>query len=167
MTLTLDEYTTIAIKIISKKIGYRYITDDNIGLVIRYLIYADQNYNPKKGSLNNFRHVSAFIAIKQIVCRKKSNLISLSNTVNIDGNVLSLSDIIPAKEQEQVDLESVNKLINDSVLTDIERFYLKEYFVNHRTQENLANERGVTKNAVSISIIKALKKLKDVTYVKD
>ena len=52
--MTLDEYTKMAQRLICKLIGSRYLTDDNIGLVVNYLVYADNHFDETKGKLTNF-----------------------------------------------------------------------------------------------------------------
>lgn len=166
---TLSEYTKIASKIINKNIGSRYLTDENIGLVINYLVYADNNYDPTKGSLHNFRQCSAKIALKRIVCKRKSKTISLSHIIgknNIED--ITIEDILAdTREHRNIDIEELNKLINDDCLTDLEKMYLKEHFINYKQQNHIAEDRGVTVQAVNISIMSAIKKLKEIQYVKN
>jgi hypothetical protein len=60
--LTLDEYNSIAARMLNKRLGKSYVTYDNIGLVTHYLIRADIAYVPgitayqgKPATLKTFR----------------------------------------------------------------------------------------------------------------
>lgn len=170
---TLSEYTEDAKKIIIHRLGYskKWLTDENIGMVINQLVYADKNYDPSKGSINNFRYHSSLIAIKRITANKKNNHISLSTKVHNKvsykyNSETELSNILEDKNLEK-ETYDVSDILNNKQLTELERFYLKEYYINGKSQTDIAKERGVTNRAVSFGINSAIRKLKKVFNVNE
>jgi len=175
---TLKEYTQDAKKIIIHKLGYskRWMTDDNIAEVINKLVYADQHYDETKGSLNNWRYHSAMIAIKRIVAKKKKGPISLNHKMSSSKSTfftpdygLELSDFVEDKKQRIEDAPEIDvkTIVNHHCLTDLEKFYLREHFIEGKKQIQIAEERGVTNSAVSFKIIQAINKLKEAMHVKN
>lgn len=155
--LSLKEYTTIAEKIIAKNIGSRYLTDEFIGKIIGFLIYADLNYDPSKGTLLNFRHYSAGIGLKAIVGEKKSRYFTSGSC---EGYSKSYRQSIFDEEQRERDKERAREILNDANLTKRERYCLSEYYLEGRQQNEICEDTGVTVQAVSYTIGIGLDKLK-------
>ena len=166
--LTIQEYTTIAIKII-KSIAPRLRTglaeemlasEDAIANVATKIMLADGKWNGK-GSKHGFRKQRAEFAIKEYMTRdirnKRRNIYSMNfETVNPDtGQSCEFGDMVPCEPCEPVDMmikseeaQIIDDLLGSGVLTEGQEFCIRGYYLDGRTYEDIADERDISKERV-------------------
>jgi len=175
---TLGEYTKIAQKIICKFAPKFYPTlaseilqnDDAFGEIVTAIINADWKYRENEGSSKRtFRTLKAIYAIKDYLVRKnkeqKTISLSYENPTFYAGGKLSgvLEDKRfkdPATIAEENDNNRhLNNMLDKNNLTDKQRNYIKSYYLNDNTLQEVGEIYGVTKEAIRQQVGKGIKKL--------
>lgn len=170
---TLDVYTKIAEKLISRY-GQPWMLDDEyVGIIINNLIKSDIRYNNKKGaSLRTYRYGGFLFSVKLLYKLRKERMESVSLD-NPDYNGESRYEGIASTEKEPsenlMDLEDFSKesqfisnLITTKELTPREQEYLNLIYINGMTHNEIAEKFNVSRQAVSYLEQKALAKLRDI-----
>ncbi len=174
--MTLQEYEELATKILIKQCGHSQVTDENIGLVIHYLVKADMSFDESKGfQLSTLRYSLTKKAIRRILYKKKKvreihccslNKIVKRNTADTFMQNLQLSDVIEDKratsDTEYIEtINFVNELLDNSELSANERKCIEDFYINGKTRAEIASDINKTFQRVSQLIIKGLKKIHD------
>jgi RNA polymerase sigma factor (sigma-70 family) len=191
--LSLEEYLTMAKKIISKMSSgpYRKFlnTEDVISYIANALMMADwrwdENYSSSEGrkkGLYSYRNQCAIWAIQTLITKhkksKKNNISMYSLDDNINGedirNALDFiedpkgenpSSIIEKQEVKQDIKNLVSNLLDSDLLTDRNKDYIKMYFFEGETLEVIGKRFNITREAVRQGIHKSLEKIRNVTNV--
>lgn len=145
------------------------ITDDNIGLVVSYLVNSDMKYDPSKSSLRTYRYHGFKNALSKIFEKPKNSTISLDDMVDSQSRyeLVSSSDKTPLelfelREDEENGTTRLMELVNHPSLTAKEREYLHLIYVEELDQKEIAERLNITKQAVSFTLIRAIRKLQEV-----
>lgn len=158
--LSLDEYTQMAIRLISSdKLNLWMLQDEYIGTVINYLVKADMTYDSDKGaSLKTFR----FNAWKQakfciLLDRKR-----MSKYIDLD----SIGDIPKSIDKISSENDKTQKIFNEVLgcpeLTATERKYLTRLYSDGEIPKKLCKKLKISKQAISYTKQRALNKLRDI-----
>lgn len=152
--LTLAEYDAFATKLIIKKLGHRFLTDENISHVVYYMANADSRYNPEKGTKRStYRMIYGLHGI-QTLCRLRNK----SARRLIQSRLI---DIIPTRPESEPLPYSIIEIMDSVKLTRTERKYLLMY-LDDKNHPQIAEECGVTKQAVSKIIISAINRMREI-----
>lgn len=181
--LSLEEYLTMARKIISKMSCGPYKTylntDDVVSYVANALMMADwrwdENYSSKLGrkkNLYSYRNQCAIWAIQTLITKhKKSNkdirFYSLDDTINDtdsrnnldfieDKSVDSPLSILEKSESDSDIKELINSLLDSNILSDRNKQYIQMYFFEGLTLEKIGKQFNITREAVRQGINKSL-----------
>ena len=159
--LTLEEYTLFAKKLILRQLGNRYLTDENIAHVVYYIANADKTYSPDKGTKRStFRMICGLHGVQTLHrLKNKKSCISLSMRLSR----ADLSDIIEDKrfsEKESTSNISIQDVMNSVNLSKRERKYLELYLQDNKIKD-IAEECGISKQAVGKAINNAIKKMRN------
>lgn len=173
--LSLDEYTKLATRT-ALHFGIK-PTDEVIHLMVNYLCKADISYDESKNtSLSTYRYGACkFAAAKYFQAIKQRNLrreISISSFEDSDNILLesltngqSTLDEVEQAEELTLSVNSVKNLVdmmlNRSALTQSEKFCVTEHYLHGKTLVEIAEIKGVSKQAVSQSVQKALNKMRE------
>lgn len=181
---SLDEYITMAKKIISKmSAGFNRTflnSDDVISYVANAIMMADwrwdSKYKSKEGrnkSQYSYRNQCAIWAIKTLVSKKiyKNNVFSLEENISDSdkrNNLNFLSDkkqenpsMIVEKYDYQIQIkEDVENLLSCGILTEKQKEYISLYYLKGLTLEKIGHKFGITREAVRQNINKSLEKIK-------
>ncbi len=166
--LSLSEYTKIAVKLLRKFTPLYMMSDENVGIVVNYLINSDLKYDPNKGQLKTYRYNGFVNALRKIRTFSKSQLLSLDETFSSGENrystvpdtTLEPSELVSNEESLEVQSHLVEQLLNNDQLTKTEQKYLKMMYVDGLSMLKVSEICGVSKQAVSYTELKALKKLR-------
>lgn len=179
----LNEYITLAKKAISKfshSMSSKMLKDeDAISYVANAIMMADwrwdENYQNKQGTKKtkySYRNQCAIWAIQTYLSKeyqknKKFNKIySLDYCSESDDNTmqdvvkdhknLTPEDIVIQKEQKD-NIEKLAEMILDlDCLTDRQKDYLKLYYIDEQTFENIGKKYNITREAVRQGLNKAI-----------
>ena len=168
--MTLDEYTKLAVRLMNyAKVKPSLITDDNIGLVVRYLVNSDMKYDQNKSSLRTYRYHGFKHALSKIFEKPKNSTISLDDMVDsqsryelVSSNDKTPLELFELQEDETNGTTRLLELVNHPVLTPKEKEYLHLTYVEGLNQREITERLNVSKQAVSESLIRAIRKLKEV-----
>lgn len=156
--LSLNEYTKIAKSFISKYGDHRWLRNDEyIYIVVNNLIRSDRKYDAEKGTtLNTFR-VNGFKNSRKKIYRVMKE--SYSKRSLYDGEDL---DRVDGEESKREISNTVNEIISDNnnTLTSLDQKYLYMVFQQGMKMSEVANEFGVTRQAISVKISVAINKLR-------
>ena len=166
--LTIGEYTKIAEKIISSSRHIWMLQDEYIGMVVNHLINSDSKYDSSKGaSVEGYRFRGWLNAKKRILQLRMKQY----KTASLDAYLSDTRDIkdsrvdtpymeIEKREIEDAKSKVVKELINHKSLNPKERLYLKLIYIDGKKQIEIAEMYKITKQAVSFTEQKALRKLR-------
>ena len=182
--LSLEEYTTMAKKIISKmSAGFNRTflnSDDIISYVANAIMMADwrwdSEYNSKEGRKKSqyaYRNQCAIWAIKTFVSKKmyKNNCFSLEDNISESDERNNLN-FYPDEKQEDPSIiieindaylqikQDVDDLLNSGILTDKQKEYVSLYYLEGLTLEKIGHKFGITREAVRQNINKSLEKIR-------
>lgn len=160
--LTLPEYDLIARKIIGKLIKsdslkrILFSDEDAFGMIVSALINADWKYQPDKGaSLSTFRVTGVLNAIKQWnkkryrrITKEKQCAVSMSDISMIE--VLCVDKCRKPEDYLEQDI-NVNHTLKSCGLSDRQVEVIKKRILEGYSIKELADEMGVSKQAVSQS----------------
>lgn len=169
----LKEYLKIAqISIVkyAPKIKALHNDEDAISEVAKSLMQSDLRYDPEKTP--DKKMYDSYI-LRKAVCgliarlKQKHRTMSFSYMVNDD---LDLSDVISSndkcglstllkQEAQQKKKQDAQEILNDSIITDKQRKYITEYYLNSKSYGEIAKEYNITKQCVERCIKKGLKAL--------
>jgi RNA polymerase sigma factor (sigma-70 family) len=155
--LSLSEYTQIAKSFISKYGDHRWLRNDEyIYIVVNNLIRSDRKYDAEKGTtLNTFR-VNGFKNSRKKIYRVMKECYSRRSIY--DGEDLDRED---GEESKREISNTVKEILSDNnTLTSLDQKYLHMVFQQGMKMSEVANEFGVTRQAVSVKISVAISKLR-------
>lgn len=166
MFLTMNEYLLGAQKILNLY-GYNCHKNDEdaISFVASCMMKADQTWDGKSSSRDTWRFNQARYAIMKLKTKhqKRKKLTSLDRVIGKkEGRHLKLSDIIV--HQEKPDITNSLKDVIDkakNVLSAVQFKCVNMYYIQQKTMEEIGSELGITKQAVSLSIKRAIQILQD------
>lgn len=166
MFLTLDEYLTGASKLLSLY-GYNCHKkdEDAISFVASYMMKADQTWDGHSSSRDTWRFNQARFAIMKLKTkyRNRKKLVSLNTVINHKGNRdVILSDVIEDRNNYET-IENFNEIMYRAKqnLSSKQFECLSLHYVDGMTLDKIGDKLGITKQAVSLHIIKAVQKLKN------
>jgi RNA polymerase sigma factor (sigma-70 family) len=167
--LTLKDYIKVAQRVLAKnKLDPR--NEENISIVVEYMVKADQKYDGMTGTRIGYRMVNAkygaMVARQKYLARinnkKKNKILSLDYLHDINSErPHCLYDSVACKDVSQEtrvmceDIVKVAKKIMGK--RQFQCFYLK-YVENYMTKD-ICKEMGITRAMVSLHIIGAKEKL--------
>jgi RNA polymerase sigma factor (sigma-70 family) len=161
--MTLKDYLSLSKTLILKYgRGYKQklIQDENaIGEVAFSIMRADQIYNPGKNTKpSTWRIKQAIYKILHLIkeIRDQSHIVSLDQYMNGNGHKLDFTEEPPILENDCEDIIETNK----GILTEKQTQYLNLIYKDGFSQKEIAQQLGVTKQAVSFSLKRAERKLK-------
>jgi len=169
--MSLTKYDKLAEMLIAR-FGQSWMYDDKYkSILITNLIKSDNDYDPNKGSLSTYRFGAwnyAKLKMYQLKNRER-NLVSLNQTT-VAGplyTAIASNEIEPL--DDMVNIESNNaisnlvmSLLNDQNLTPVEKKYLNLIYKEGLTHNQIAEMCRVSKQAVSFTEQKALRKLRTI-----
>jgi DNA-directed RNA polymerase specialized sigma subunit len=150
---TREYYENIAIKVLN---SYRKpITDENVGMVISYLMTADTKYKKEIGNLQGFRKMYSGFAIKEI--NKFNN--RAKHTIFVDDLTVLQNVKNATYKDKHVNLfwEEVEKN-----LTKIEYDAIIGRFLYNKTLSHIGGDLKISAEGVRLMINRALNKLRGV-----
>jgi RNA polymerase sigma factor (sigma-70 family) len=159
--VTLQDYQVLAEQFIqfycvAKKIPIKkMMTDDNIGLAIEAIIYADMLYNPDKGaSLRSFRIRGVMLA--QLGSHKKVSM----KTINY-----GLTPPASSENNYPIDFnkETVDHILSKVELEEFQRKLIQLRFYENKTFTEIAKELNCSRQNAEQCLKRTLDKLN--TYV--
>ena len=136
---------------------------DNIGMVIHYMVVADETYDPTRGAKkSSWRLTRAIYAIKNIARKMRSNNIKKRTmSINFDmGDGTELWEIIETQrsvEKEEVDLKTV---VEKSMLNEQQRECITMY-IDGDTMLQIGKKLGLSKQRISQVINKGVDIMKE------
>jgi len=139
---------------------------------------SDEQNEKQYKSLYSYRNQCGIWAIKTYVTKKyKQNntkkKINISHSINYAEDDVCLENIIPDKEQRDpidilIDQETCSNMSNDirallnlSDISDKQREYIRLYYYEDMTLEEIGNQYDITREAVRQSIKSALSKIRN------
>ncbi len=170
--LPITDYVKIAERLISSSNHPWMLEDEYIGIVVHHLIISDMSYDSTKGaSIKTYRYKGWLNAKKRIIeiRIKRGKTVSLHDINHLvdsefdiaDGRVKAPEDNLIANEDEEFHDKTIKDLINHESLNPKEKLYLKLIYVDGKKQLEIAEMFKVTKQAVSFTERKAIRKLKE------
>lgn len=172
--LTLKQYIDSAKNAIKKyNSGVGLKNEDCISYVASCMMKADQVYDPticgEKSSRDGFRMYYARFAVlkmRRIFFNKKNKKVKVINSSaymddNNSGSILDmLSSKIRFNKTDIIDIVDVAKTILNS--RQYQCFYL--HYICNETLQEIGNDLGITKQAVSMNVLNSVDKIKN--YIK-
>lgn len=164
--LTLSEYLKQAKKILMHE-GYAYLVrdEDAVSHVAHRMMVADHTWNQGKSSRETWRYNQAKYAILRVVSKlhKERKVFSLDYGWEDEYkyNSLTLANDIPspAPDNKYEQFHEVCQ-VADNTLTGRQRECFDMYYKDGLKMEAIAGKLGITRQAVSLHVIKATKELK-------
>lgn len=181
---TLDEYTDIAKKTISKFGSKLYPSlmktlinnEEFVSEVAEAIMTADWKWDPsrtgkvsgKKKTLYSYRNQCAIWAIKTIITKqykktkKNSDFLSYVKNQNKDNLICTETpetNISNSEEKEKLKTQ-VHHLINNSPITDKQKNIIQMYYFQDKTFAEIGKSYNVTREAIRQSMKKALETIK-------
>lgn len=169
-------------------------SEDAVSNLATQLMYADWRWNEKytndgKVALDRYRYRNqcGIWAIKVFITRKRKFTESDDNLATakcpdslnkqllnfVDGKPVDLYTTVEDKhftenkeneERRSLVSEKINSLLCSGVLNQKQKTFLEEKFVHDKTMTEIAKENNITRQAVSLVILKGIDKLRE--YVK-
>jgi RNA polymerase sigma factor (sigma-70 family) len=165
MFLEMNDYLLGARKMLNKYgFSCHRNDDDAISYVASAMIKADNTWDGHSSSRDTWRFNQAWYAISHLKAkhRRQKKVISLSTVIrHNDGKNVCLGDIIEdKKEHKHFDLSPIISIAQET-LTPRQFDCVKRYYLEEMTMEDIGKELGITKQAVSLSIEKAINRLRE------
>lgn len=160
-------------------------SEDAISSIANAIMMADWRWDKdRKGDSGNsktqysYRNQCAIWAIKSYVSRKykkkqqdESKVLSLDFDLSGSDDV-SLKNIVPASNSDPIDIlihneeqenlkNNLNQVINSGVLSDRQSEYIKLYFFEDMTLEQIGKRFNITREAVRQGINKAYEAIRE------
>jgi RNA polymerase sigma factor (sigma-70 family) len=180
----LDTYLNLAKKTISK-FGHKFYNglssemlcnNDAVSDVATAIMYADWRFDPsrtgksgQKKTLYSYRNQCAIWAIKTYISNKykKKKDMSLDFESDTDGaatlnstipddRALSPLDILIEKENKLNISQSIEDLLNNSLLSDKQKTQIKMYYFDNQTLSAIGKKFGISREAVRQNIKRAI-----------
>jgi len=149
----------------------------------------DENYENEqktKKTKYSYRNQCAIWAIKTYITKnydhknkiKKKKVYSLDYQNDIDSSHSDISihelienmsceppeNILMAQEEENNLISTIKELLNSTILTDRQRDYIKLYYFENQTFEQIGKKYNITREAVRQGLNKAINIIKDICY---
>ena len=160
MELTLDEYLTIATKVIKKHAPSLLKDEENIGEVARYMMLADKKFNGT-GTRHGYRASWGKYRIRSLLFKKKTQK---AQTI---GQQLSVcEDVLYPKNKTKLS-NRTNKMYHsdlDALLAFCPPQYIetmRAYFLESCTLEEIAAKEQLSFQAIDSRIKFCLKKIRE------
>jgi len=156
--LSLDEYTKIAKNFMVKYGDSRWLRNDEyIYIVVNNLIRSDRKFDTNKGTTLNTYRVNGFKNSRKKIYKVIKE--SYSRRSLYDSEDLDREDGEANKREIS---NTVNEILSDNnnILTPLDKKYLHMVFQQGMKMSEVANEFGVTRQAVSVKISVAISKLR-------
>lgn len=191
---TLDTYTNLAKKIISKFAPSFYSAlrkellsnDEAIAEIAEALMIADWRWdkdrvghNGKSKTKYSYRNQCGLWAIKTYISnryKKKNSHYSIDNKISADQDSKSFVENIPErsssdpytiladKEEKEMVSSYISSILQSNILSDKQRDQIYEYYFNDKTLLEIGNKYGVTREAIRQNIQKGLNKIREYSY---
>ena len=160
-------------------------SEDAVANVANAIMMADWRWDPDRYGATgqqktkySYRNQCAIWAVKSYVSRKyKKNKSKKQENLSIDSYLDSSSEssfknLLPSKcldplsilienESSSTVRDYVNDIINSDILTERQRLYLKYYFIEDMTLEDIGKKFSITREAVRQGIQKACAMLRE------
>lgn len=159
--MTTKEYETLAFVYLNKVDSSLALNQKYIDIVVEKLVAADAKYDPKfKTKLSTFRYNSfKKFAIRQILAEIKNNkfdqLLPTIQDRNLEINLTPLDELIEREEKEE-SRKNAYALLEHPKLSSRQKTCLHDYYILDKTMEQIAEELGVSKQAVCQQVSKAI-----------
>ena len=168
---TLRDYHEEARRVIGKWGRWEWqLDEDCVAFVAYWMMRADWKYDPTKGAKKStYRVCSGRWAVvswanklKKRDERAKKILSVNFDVVDEEGHCIEYGDTISdkSKAKDLIDLELVDKCVNHECLSNKLQQYLKRYFIEGYNCQEIATQMGVSRQAVSEGLRRAIVKLK-------
>ena len=185
---TFDKYITIAKKVI-KTFAPRYKpgldsemikSEDAVSNIATAIMIADWRWNPKHRSKDGkvrtqyaYRNQCGIWAIQGYIARqtRAKKPLSLESVVSSSdaGSALLLKDVLPDDEERgpvnnactNEDYKMCGNILEDSKLTEKQRDCIRLYYIDDLTYQEIADQYGVTREAVRQVIDRATDKIRN------
>ena len=167
---TMNDYLKEARYVIIKWGDFNMLKDDDaIADVAHNLMLAEWRYDPTRGASRLTHRINyGKYAVLDIYKKRKKESKYRHITVNQiesdrEENGIILTDESYARQEEhKLSSEFVANVLNNKCINKIQRGYMRERYINDKTFQEIADEFGVSRQAVQQSIANALKNLKKV-----
>jgi RNA polymerase sigma factor (sigma-70 family) len=187
---TLDTYTNLAKKIISKFAPSFYSNlrqellsnDEAIAEIAEAIMIADwrwdkdrTGYNGKSKTKYSYRNQCGLWAIKTYLSnryKKKNMAYSIDSGLSDDQDskkyVSNLAEkhssdpylLLAEKEEKELISSYIDNILSSEILSDKQKDQIYEYYFNEKTLLEIGNKYGVTREAVRQNIQKGLSKIR-------
>lgn len=158
MELTLDEYLTIATKVIKKYAPSLLKDEENVGEVARYMMLADQKFNGT-GTRHGYRASWGKFRIRSILHKKKSQKAQMRQQQQevCDDVLYPNGKTKPYRDRKMCheDLEQLLSFCPNKYLDT-----MKAYFLESKTLEEIAAQEMLSHQAIDSRIKFCLKKMR-------
>jgi len=181
--LTLNEYTNIAKKILSKFGKGIERSDDVISYVANAIMMGDwrwdSNYKSKdygrKKDIYSYRNQCGLWAIKTLQTKtkkelsKKYKVYSLDNKISkseksysnfVADETLDPQLILESNESNRENIKFIQDIMSSDILNDKEKDIIQSYYYDGDTLEKIGIRYGLTREAIRQNILKTIKKIK-------
>lgn len=169
---TLEAYDLVADKLIAR-FGQPWMYDDKYkSILIANLVKSDTDFDSTKGaSIKTYRYGGwKYAKMKMFQLKKREHNLASLDSVTSEGPLysrlaskeLEAIDTIMAEETERGQTNLINSILNSEKLTKVEKNYLRMIYQQGLSHSVIAEKLGVTKQAVSFTEQKALRKLRDI-----
>ena len=166
----LNEYLKEARYVIIKWGDFNMLKDDDaIADVAHNLMLAEWRYDPTRGAsrLTHRINYGKYAVLDIYKKRKKESRhkhIAINQTEsNREQEGVILTDESYEREEEyKISAEFVNSILDNKCINKTQKGYMRERYINGKTFQEIADEFGVSRQAVQQSISNALKNLKKV-----
>jgi len=167
--LTLDEYLTGAKKIIlAQQCGYLLYDEDAVSHVAYRMMLADQTWNGSS-SRETWRYNQAKYAIMRIITKRKQErgrgIQSLDYGWDLEND--RRSHMVPCKKiNESIDHQKNVEQFEDvceraeTILSERQLDCFKLYYKENLSMEEVGQQLGMSKQAVSLHVIRGTKELR-------
>ncbi len=170
---SMDFYLDLARKLVNTLLTNSFVAqkilknDDYISYLATYIMMADWTWNGR-GTKYGYRKQCVVWALKTMFTRykKQQQCLSLNNRLNnyfTSEHPLSFIDILVDKHkdiQHNENVELVENMLSNSKLTKKQKKYLNLYYFEGKSLDNVGQDCGVSRAAVSCGIKRAIRKIR-------
>jgi RNA polymerase sigma factor (sigma-70 family) len=167
---TMKEYLKEARYVIIKWGDFNMLKDDDaIADVAHNLMLAEWRYDPTRGASRLTHRINyGKYAVLDIYKKRKKESRHKHITVNQaesdreEAGIILTDKGYEREEEHKISAEFVDNLLNNKCINKTQKGYMRERYINGKTLQEIADEFGVSRQAVQQSIANALKNLKKV-----
>jgi len=167
---TIKEYLKEARYVIIKWGDFNMLKDDDaIADVAHNLMLAEWKYDPTKGASRLTHRINyGKYAVLDIYKKRKKNSKYKHITINQaesdreKAGIILTDERFQKEENHRMSVETVENILSNKSINQTQKGYMRERYINGKTFQEIANEFGVSRQAVQQSIANALKNLKKV-----